>query len=61
MTGRADKRTAAFMTMAEGKGEQGCVGEDFFRVGCGLLAVPLGGAGVESGAWPVEGRVVLTY
>lgn len=27
MTGRADKRTAAFMTMTESKGEQGCVGE----------------------------------
>lgn len=25
------------------------------------VCVPLGGAGVEGGAWPMDGRVVLTY
>lgn len=27
----------------------------------GFLCVPLGGAGVEGGACPTHGRVVLTY
>ena len=28
---------------------------------CMCVCVPLGGAGVEGGAWPMDGRVVLTY
>lgn len=28
---------------------------------CECVCVPLGGAGVEGGAWPMDGRVVLTY
>lgn len=56
MTGRADKRTAAFMTMTESKGEQGCVGKDFLErgVGCQLYLWEEQEWKAVPGLWKVE-------